>query len=130
LLLTEVRMPVMYGGELARAFHTLRPDTRVLFMSAYELETLANSAHLHLPNAIGPPPSDQIVTWKRTFSRLFADKWLRAAATVHDWALPFSLSRPSCLRLRPGCGWWIPALLSPLANGLEKRPSTVIRFST
>jgi two-component system, cell cycle sensor histidine kinase and response regulator CckA len=36
LLLTDVVMPAMGGGELAKEFHTLRPDARVLFMSAHD----------------------------------------------------------------------------------------------
>lgn len=38
LLLTDVVMPLMNGGELAKQFRAIRPDAKVLFMSAYSTE--------------------------------------------------------------------------------------------
>lgn len=38
LLLSDVVMPLMNGGELARHLRAIRPDIRVLFMSAYTTE--------------------------------------------------------------------------------------------
>jgi len=38
LLLSDVVMPLMNGGELARQLRAIRPDVRVLFMSAYSTE--------------------------------------------------------------------------------------------
>jgi two-component system cell cycle sensor histidine kinase/response regulator CckA len=41
LLLTDVIMPVMDGRELARRVSTLRPGTKVVYMSGYADDTLA-----------------------------------------------------------------------------------------
>jgi PAS domain S-box-containing protein len=41
LLLTDMVMPELGGGDLYEAVHALRPDLRVLFMSGYSEETLA-----------------------------------------------------------------------------------------
>jgi two-component system, cell cycle sensor histidine kinase and response regulator CckA len=38
LLLTDVVMPLMNGGELAKQVRAIRPDIKVLFMSAYSTE--------------------------------------------------------------------------------------------
>ena len=38
LLLTDVVMPLMNGGELAKQLRAMRPDVKVLFMSAYSTE--------------------------------------------------------------------------------------------
>jgi two-component system cell cycle sensor histidine kinase/response regulator CckA len=40
LLLTDVVMPLMGGAQLAQAFHAIRPDAKVLFMSAYNVESV------------------------------------------------------------------------------------------
>ena len=40
LVLTDVIMPGMSGGELAERLRTLRPDTRLLFMSGYTADEL------------------------------------------------------------------------------------------
>jgi two-component system cell cycle sensor histidine kinase/response regulator CckA len=40
LLLTDVVMPLMGGGQLAKEFRGIRPDARVLFMSAYNVEAV------------------------------------------------------------------------------------------
>ena len=38
LLLTDVVMPLMGGGQLAQEFREIRPEAKVLFMSAYTVE--------------------------------------------------------------------------------------------
>jgi two-component system, cell cycle sensor histidine kinase and response regulator CckA len=40
LLLTDVVMPLMGGGQLAQEFRRIRPDAKVLFMSAYNVESV------------------------------------------------------------------------------------------
>jgi two-component system cell cycle sensor histidine kinase/response regulator CckA len=40
LLLTDVVMPIMGGAALSDEFRILRPGAKVLFMSAYEVETV------------------------------------------------------------------------------------------
>ena len=39
LLLSDLVMPVMTGQELATEIHAIHPDMKVLFMSAYSIET-------------------------------------------------------------------------------------------
>lgn len=46
LLLTDVVMPNMNGSELARRIATVRPGIKVLFMSGYTTETIAQSGVL------------------------------------------------------------------------------------
>ena len=40
LLLTDVVMPLMGGGPLAQEFRKIRPKAKVLFMSAYNVESV------------------------------------------------------------------------------------------
>jgi len=40
LLLTDVVMPLMGGAQLAAECHAIRPDAKVLFMSAYSVESV------------------------------------------------------------------------------------------
>jgi DNA-binding NtrC family response regulator len=40
LLLTDVVMPLMGGGQLAQEFRKVRPEAKVLFMSAYNVESV------------------------------------------------------------------------------------------
>src|SRR5689334_11835601 len=50
LLLTDVMMPRMNGLELARAFGAARPETRVLFMTAYaEVPPVSDAVVVHKP---------------------------------------------------------------------------------
>ena len=44
LLLTDVMMPEMNGCELARQIEEMRPEAKVLFMSAYAPEDLLDSS--------------------------------------------------------------------------------------
>ena len=39
LLLSDLVMPIMTGQELATEIHAIHPDMKVLFMSAYSIET-------------------------------------------------------------------------------------------
>jgi hypothetical protein len=40
LLVTDVVMPLMGGGQLAQEFRQIRPDAKVLFMSAYNVQEI------------------------------------------------------------------------------------------
>jgi two-component system cell cycle sensor histidine kinase/response regulator CckA len=51
LLLTDVSMPRMNGYELAMRIESMRPDTKVLFMSAYA----EHEALIQKPKFIGKP---------------------------------------------------------------------------
>jgi YesN/AraC family two-component response regulator len=42
LAITDVVMPYMSGGQLAQELKTLRPETRVLFVSGYAGQTVMN----------------------------------------------------------------------------------------
>jgi two-component system, cell cycle sensor histidine kinase and response regulator CckA len=46
LLLTDVVMPGMSGGELARKLGKSRPTMKVLFMSGYSPEAIVTNGHL------------------------------------------------------------------------------------
>ena len=46
LLLTDIVMPEMSGGELAKRFSELRPNTPVLFMSGYNREAIVEHGGL------------------------------------------------------------------------------------
>jgi len=48
LAITDVVMPQMSGGQLARELETLRPGTKVLFVSGYAGKTVANHKVVHV----------------------------------------------------------------------------------
>lgn len=56
LLLTDVMMPVMSGPDLARAITTMRPETRLLFMSGFSADLIARDGKLDPEtNFLGKP---------------------------------------------------------------------------
>jgi two-component system, cell cycle sensor histidine kinase and response regulator CckA len=50
LAITDVVMPHMSGGELAKALETLRPETRVLFVSGYAGQTVLDHDVVNVEN--------------------------------------------------------------------------------
>ena len=50
LAVTDVVMPHMSGGELARELETLRPETRVLFVSGYAGQTVVDHKVVDVEN--------------------------------------------------------------------------------
>jgi signal transduction histidine kinase len=74
LLLTDLMMPRMTGLELARAFGTVRPEARVLYMTGY---------------AEMPPVSDAVIVHKpfTTFALLDAVRRARESAPRRDLAI-------------------------------------------
>lgn len=63
LILTDVVMPLLNGGELAARVRTIQPDQRVLLMSAYALEDLRQRGLYpeELPFVQKPFTADQLV---------------------------------------------------------------------
>ena len=63
LILTDVVMPLLNGGELASRVRAIQPDQRVLLMSAYALEDLRQRGLYpeELPFVQKPFTADQLV---------------------------------------------------------------------
>jgi two-component system, cell cycle sensor histidine kinase and response regulator CckA len=63
LILTDVVMPLLNGGELAARVRAIQPDQRVLLMSAYALEDLRERGLYpeELPFVQKPFTADQLV---------------------------------------------------------------------
>lgn len=55
IVLTDVRMPLLNGIELAREIKKVRPNTRVLFMSAFETSLTMANAGVKENDIIGKP---------------------------------------------------------------------------
>jgi DNA-binding NtrC family response regulator len=83
LLLTDVVMPLMGGGQLAQEFRKIRPDAKVLFMSAYNVEAV-EAYRVQL--APGEP------FLKKPFTLAGLEQTARAAVL---YRLPVSWPRPS-----------------------------------
>jgi two-component system cell cycle sensor histidine kinase/response regulator CckA len=65
LLLTDTIMPVMNGPELAKRFRSIRPETKVLFMSGYTDKVIVNTAALEPGTAfLQKPFTPQTLTHK------------------------------------------------------------------
>ncbi len=56
LLLTDVVMPQMSGPEVAEKLHSLRPDTKVLYMSGYPDHPVFEQGKALIENAFLPKP--------------------------------------------------------------------------
>jgi len=78
LLLTDVVMPVMNGRELAEQMRTIRPETKILYMSAYSTETIEDYG-------IQITPGEPFVIKPFTMERLVS-----AVRAVLDYRSPFS----------------------------------------
>jgi two-component system, cell cycle sensor histidine kinase and response regulator CckA len=68
LILTDVVMPLLNGGELASRVRASRPDQRILLMSAYALEDLRQRGLYpeDLPFVQKPFTADQLVRAARS----------------------------------------------------------------
>ena len=55
IVLTDVRMPLLNGIELAKEIKKIRPETRVLFMSAFETTVTMAAASVTKDEIIGKP---------------------------------------------------------------------------
>ena len=78
LLLTDVVMPVMNGRELAEQMRTIRPEMKILYMSAYSTETVEDYG-------IQITPGEPFVMKPFTMERLVS-----AVRAVLDYRSPFS----------------------------------------
>jgi two-component system, cell cycle sensor histidine kinase and response regulator CckA len=56
LLLSDVIMPEMHGPEVAARFRSLRPDSKILFMSAYTSEKFTDEGILPLGSSLIAKP--------------------------------------------------------------------------
>ena len=59
VVLTDVRMPLLNGTELAREIKKIRPETHVLFMSAFETAVTMVAAGVTRDEIIGKPFSSR-----------------------------------------------------------------------
>jgi CheY-like chemotaxis protein len=78
LLLTDVVMPVMNGRELVEQMRTIRPEMKILYMSAYSTETVEDYG-------IQITPGEPFVIKPFTMERLVS-----AVRAVLDYRSPFS----------------------------------------
>jgi CheY-like chemotaxis protein len=78
LLLTDVVMPVMNGRELVEQMRTIRPEMKILYMSAYSTETVEDYG-------IQITPGEPFVMKPFTMERLVS-----AVRAVLDYRSPFS----------------------------------------
>jgi two-component system, cell cycle sensor histidine kinase and response regulator CckA len=68
LVLSDVIMPLLTGGELARKIHASRPEQRILLMSAYAPHELLRRGLYaeHLPFLQKPFTAEQLILAVRT----------------------------------------------------------------
>ena len=78
LLLTDVVMPVMNGRELVEQMRTIRPEMKILYMTAYSTETVEDYG-------IQITPGEPFVMKPFTMERLVS-----AVRAVLDYRSPFS----------------------------------------
>ena len=64
LLITDIRMPEMDGTHLARRMQALRPETKVLFMSAYAGDLFASGQIRREQNFLAKPFSGETLVEK------------------------------------------------------------------
>ena len=81
LLLTDVVMPHMSGRQLAEELRAIRPDVKILFMSAYSIQTVQDYLILLVP---GEP------FLVKPFTSAELERQVRAAL---EYRSPFSRSR-------------------------------------
>ena len=90
LLLTDVVMPGMSGGELARKLGESRPKMKVLFMSGFSPEAVATNGNLHPGSSFLSKPFSASDLVHRVQETLGVPAMLRGRSTPSTGERPHS----------------------------------------